>query len=137
MEKVLGFGGLFFRARDPKALAKWYEDHLGITRTPPDYEHAYWVQERGPTVFEPFARDTSYFGAPQYSFMLNFRVADLPAMVRQLRAAGVSVEVDEQVYPNGVFARLQDPDGNPIAIWQPKGHELELPPARRESMEAI
>jgi glyoxylase I family protein len=133
MEKVLGFGGFFFRARDPQLLAKWYEDHLGITRTAPDYEHAYWVQERGPTVFEPFKQDTTYFGGSQYSFMLNFRVTNLPAMVQQLRTAGISVEVDEQVYPNGVFARLQDPEGNPIAIWQPKGNELALPPTPREA----
>jgi uncharacterized protein (DUF885 family) len=107
MEKVLGFGGFFFRAGDPKTLAKWYEDHLGITRTPPDYEHACWVQERGPTVFEPFAKDTSYFGAPQHSFMLNFRVADLPAMVRQLRAAGVSVEVDGQNHRSEVAVNVE------------------------------
>jgi catechol-2,3-dioxygenase len=129
MEKVLGFGGFFFRARDPATLARWYEDNLGIDRTPPDYEHAYWVPDRGPLVFEPFKNDTDYFGERKYSFMLNFRVKDLNAMVTQLRSAGIEVDVDEQVYPNGIFARLQDPEGNPIAIWQPKGNELSLPKA--------
>jgi glyoxylase I family protein len=62
MEKVLGFGGFFFRARDPEALAKWYNDLLGVRQTAPDYGHAYWIQERGPTVFEPFPEDTDYFG---------------------------------------------------------------------------
>jgi predicted enzyme related to lactoylglutathione lyase len=127
MQKVLGFGGFFFRARDPKSLALWYETHLGVTRTPADYEHAYWIQERGPTVFEPFVMDTTFFGDSRYSFMLNFRVADLTAMIAQLRAAGVAVEIDPKLYPNGSFARLQDPEGNPIAIWQPRGHEDSLP----------
>jgi predicted enzyme related to lactoylglutathione lyase len=136
MEKVLGFGGFFFRARDPKGLARWYETHLGIRQTPPDYEHAYWVQERGPTVFEPFEQDTDYFGDMKHSFMLNFRVRDLLAMVKQLQDAGIEVEVDSQVYPNGVFARLRDPEGNPIAIWQPKGDELSLPISSRSQSAA-
>jgi glyoxylase I family protein len=127
MEKVLGFGGFFFRAKDPKALAHWYQEALGVDRTPPDYGHAYWVQERGPTVFEPFAEATDYFGEHKYQFMLNFRVNDLGAMIAQLEGLGVKVERDAGVYPNGIFARLQDPEGNPIAIWQPNGNELELP----------
>jgi catechol 2,3-dioxygenase-like lactoylglutathione lyase family enzyme len=67
------------------------------------------------------------FGSKKRSFMLNFRVRDLPAMVKQLQDAGIGVELDSHVYPNGVFARFRDPDGNPIAIWQPKGDELSLP----------
>ena len=129
MEKVLGFGGFFFRAQNPRALAQWYETQLGITQTPPDYEHTYWIQECGPTVFQPFAADTTYFGALQHSFMLNFRVSNLDAMIQQLEAANISVERDEQIYPNGSFARLRDPEGNPVTIWQPKGDELTLPPA--------
>jgi glyoxylase I family protein len=127
MEKVLGIGGFFFRARDPKALAEWYARHLGVDRTPPDYGHAYWVQQTGPTVFEPFAEDTTYFGEPSHRWMLNFRVRDLAAMVAQLRARGILVEVDATEYPNGLFARLKDPEGNPIAIWQPRGGETALP----------
>jgi predicted enzyme related to lactoylglutathione lyase len=51
--------------------------------------------------------------------MVNFRVRDLDAMVRQLRAGDIAVEVDPEQYPNGRFARLADPDGNPIQLWQP------------------
>jgi predicted enzyme related to lactoylglutathione lyase len=127
MEKVLGLGGFFFRSNDPAALAQWYETALGVDRTPPDYEHAYWIQERGPTVFEPFAQTTDYFGPSRYQFMLNFRVRSLDAMIAQLEALGVAVERDAQVYPNGRFARFRDPEGNPVAIWEPRGHELELP----------
>ena len=127
MQKVLGFGGFFFRSQDPKALAQWYHDVLGVRRTPSDYAHAYWVQERGPTVFQPFPHTTEYFGNPANAFMLNFRVPSLAAMITQLEAAGVEVEVDPQEHPNGIFARFQDPEGNPVAIWQPKGDELSLP----------
>jgi len=126
-ERVLGFGGFFFRAKNPKLLARWYSEHLGVDETPPDYNHAYWVQQLGPTVFQPFAQDTEYFGDQKYCFMLNFRVASLTAMVAQLQSAGIAVKIDPVEHPNGVFARLQDPEGNPIAIWQPKGNELALP----------
>lgn len=120
MEKVTGIGGIFFRAKDPAALGQWYEDHLGVKRTPQDYNTPPWMQEAGATVFAPFDHDTDYFGNKNQQWMINFRVRDLAAMVRQLRAAGVAVEVDEETYPNGLFARLEDPEGNPIQLWEPQ-----------------
>jgi predicted enzyme related to lactoylglutathione lyase len=119
-EKVLGIGGFFFRAADPKVLAKWYEDHLGVRQTPASYEQEPWRQEEGMTVFAPFPASTKYFGDPAKSWMINFRVRSLDAMVAQLRAAGIKVDVDAEVYPNGRFARLTDPEGNPIQLWEPK-----------------
>jgi predicted enzyme related to lactoylglutathione lyase len=119
-EKVLGIGGLFFRARDPAALARWYERYLGIALTPTSYDQRPWRQEAGPTVFAPFPDTTSYFGARDRAWMVNFRVRDLAAMVEQLRAGGITVTVDPAVYPNGRFARLEDPEGNPIELWEPK-----------------
>src|SRR5258708_37816681 len=62
MEKVTGIGGLFFRARDPKALARWYQQHLGISLTPLSYEDSVWQQEAGPTVFAPVDEPNAYFG---------------------------------------------------------------------------
>jgi len=121
MEKVTGIGGLFFRARDPAALAQWYQTHLGVPLTPSDYEGEPWQQQGGPTVFEPFPMNTQYFGTPERMWMVNFRVADLDAMVNQLRVAGVEVTVDPDTYPNGRFARLQDSEGNPIELWQLQG----------------
>ena len=119
MEKVAGIGGLFFRAHDPKALGKWYEQHLGITITPTSEGAAVWQQEAGPTVFNPFPETTKYFGDPNKAWMVNFRVHDMDKMVAQLRAAGVEVK-DPETYPNvGRFARLHDPEGNPIELWQP------------------
>jgi glyoxylase I family protein len=123
MERVHGIGGLFFRAREPKTLAAWYSTHLGVGITPLDYDHPSWQQEAGPTAFEPFPSDTTYFGRREQAWMVNFRVRDLAAMVKQLQTAGIAVEVVAEEYPNGLFARLQDPEGNPIELWQPAGRD--------------
>lgn len=118
-QKVLGIGGLFFRSRDPKALAAWYQQHLGIDPIPSDYGHKPWRQEAGPTAFAPFGEKSGYIGDASHQWMINFRVADLDAMAAQLRAEGIEVTIDPQTYPNGRFARLQDPEGNHIELWQP------------------
>ena len=119
MEKVAGIGGLFFRAHDPKALGKWYLEHLGIALTPTREGETVWQQEAGPTSFSPFPETTKYFGDPNKAWMVNFRVHDLDKMVAQLRAAGIEVK-DPESYPGiGRFTRLHDPDGNPIELWQP------------------
>jgi len=122
-ERVLGIGGLFFRSGDPKRLADWYQTHLGIDPTPSDYNQPVWQQAAGPTVFAPFPKDTDYFGRAEQAWMVNFRVRDLNAMVAQLRAADIPVKLDSEVYPNGRFARLHDPDGNPIELWEPAGRD--------------
>ncbi len=123
MEKVVGIGGLFFRARDPVALARWYQEHLGVTLTPSTYDELPWLQEAGPTTFSPFPEASDYFGDSKQVWMVNFRVRDLDAMTAQLRAAGVAIDVDPQHYHNGRFARLHDPEGNPIELWQPAGRD--------------
>ena len=119
MEKVTGIGGFFFRVKDPKALGLWYEQHLGILPIPTSYGETGWQQEAGPTAFAPFPETSKYFGDAQKVWMLNFRVRDLDKMAAQLEAAGIAVKIDPQSYPNGRFARLHDPEGNPIELWQP------------------
>lgn len=120
-EKVTGIGGLFFRAHDPKSLAQWYAQHLGITMTPESYGEPGWQQEAGPTIFAPFPEKTGYFGDASKAWMVNFRVRHLDRLVAQLTAAGIEVKVDPQAYPNGRFARTHDPEGNPIELWEPSG----------------
>lgn len=127
MEKVLGIGGFFFRARDPQSLASWYEEKLGIKLPPAGYDERSWEQRQGPTVFAPFPADSDYFGRTEQQWMLNFRVRELDPMVRQLEAAGIAVEVDPEHYPNGRFARLADPEGNPIQLWQAEGADEDEP----------
>ena len=117
---VLGFGGYFRRARDPAALKAWYLHHLGIGPAMPD-QHA-WNTTAGPVVFEPFAQDSRYF-APDMPVMINFRVSDIDALIRDLRAAEIAVETRaEWDHPDyGRFARIHDPEGNPIELWQEPG----------------
>lgn len=113
MAKALGIGGVFFRAQDTKALAAWYETHLGIP--------GFWDQQAGLTVFAPFKANTDYFPASQQT-MLNFRVDDLDGLIAQLNAAGIPVETrpDEwDTVQTGRFGRLIDPEGNHIELWQP------------------
>ncbi|WP_244596048.1 VOC family protein [Pseudidiomarina aestuarii] len=118
-ERVEGIGGFFFKSENPAQLAAWYEEHLGVKQTPTTYEEEPWQQTAGPTVYGVFNQKTKYFGADDQQWMINFRVRDLDAMVAQLRAADIEVEVESEVYPNGRFARLADPEGNPIQLWEP------------------
>ena len=118
MEKVLGFGGLFIRSRDPGALAAWYDQHLGILPVPTSAEGQVWMQQTGPTVFSPFKADTDYFAADK-QFMMNFRVANLDAMLDQLRGAGIEISQEMDMEGIGRFARIHDPEGNPIELWEP------------------
>jgi glyoxylase I family protein len=120
LEKVTGIGGFFFRAKNPKALALWYQQHLGILTIPTSDGETAWQQEAGSTAFTPFPETSKYFGDASKVWMLNFRVRDLEKMAAQLQAAGIEVKVDPESYPYGRFARLHDPEGNPIELWQPK-----------------
>ena len=117
-EKVDGIGGFFFRAQDPKKLALWYKDELGITTVPTSYGDKPWQQTAGATAFMPFRQSSTYFDVSK-PFELNFRVSDLDKLVAQLRADGIDVKVDPATYPNGRFAHLADPEDNPIELWQP------------------
>lgn len=113
MAQAVGIGGVFFRAADTEALARWYETHLGVPTM--------WAQEAGPTVYAPFRQETTYF-APDKQWMINFRVDDLDDLIARFEAAGIAVETrpDEWDTPEtGRFARIHDPEGNPIELWQP------------------
>ncbi len=112
---VTGIGGFFFRARDPDSLRAWYATHLGVGAGP----YGQWDTAAGPCVFQPFQADTDYFPADR-GWMLNLRVDALDEMITQLRAAGVAVETRPEGDMPGVgrFARIHDPEGNPIELWQ-------------------
>jgi glyoxylase I family protein len=118
-ERVTGIGGVFFRSRDPKKLGEWYQLNLGIDPVPTASGQTVWQQDAGPTVFSPFPMDTDYFGSKQQAWMLNFRVRNMDAMVAQLRNSGIEVKVDPENSPIGRFARLHDPEGNPIELREP------------------
>lgn len=113
---ITGIGGFFFRSGDPDGLGQWYRQHFGIPGG-----GAPWQQQGGPTVFAPFRQDSDYFPADK-SWMLNLRCADLAAQIAQLAAAGIAVETRPEWDGEwGKFARLYDPEGNPVELWQPPG----------------
>ena len=114
---VTGIGGVFFRAKDPEALNAWYDQHLGVATQ----GYTPWEQGAGPTVFQPFKHDTDYFPADR-QWMMNFRVSDLDGMMARLTAAGIEVITKPEWTMPGVgrFARIHDPEGNPIELWEPE-----------------
>lgn len=122
MERVNGIGGYFLRAAEPEAMTAWYRDVLGV-----DFgDHGLWQQSAGPTVIGLFEADTDYFGTrpegqDRQQTMLNFRVADLDAMIAQLRVAGAEVD-DESQQMDGIgrFGWVTDPEGNRIELWEPE-----------------
>ena len=116
MERVEGIGGYFVRAADPAALGSWYRECLGLDAD----DNGIWHQGIGMTVFATFESDTEYFGARTQQTMINFRVADLDAMLAQLRGRGADVSEETQEMEGvGRFGWVTDPEGNRIELWQP------------------
>jgi predicted enzyme related to lactoylglutathione lyase len=122
---VTGIGGLFFRARDPKALKAWYKENLGIgagcnadgSTTADDW---YWRVAAGPTVFEPFKETTDYFAADK-QFMINLRVSGIDELLAKLRANNIPIETRAEwdSPETGRFARIHDPEGTALELWEP------------------
>jgi predicted enzyme related to lactoylglutathione lyase len=124
MARVLGIGGVFFKSKDPKALGEWYRTHLGLNVEEWGGVSFPWVTPDNPTgtgatLWNPFKEDTKYFAPSTASFMINFRVHDLHALLAALRAEGCDVDakVDESDF--GKFGWVQDPEGNRVELWQP------------------
>jgi predicted enzyme related to lactoylglutathione lyase len=118
-------GGLFFRAQDPDALSAWYREYLDIgagCNATGDGEINEWVWKTlgGPMVFAPFKADTDYFAADK-AFMINLRVSEIDSLLEKLRSAGIEVTTKaEWDDPSiGRFARIHDPEGNAIELWEP------------------
>ena len=121
---VIGMGGYFFRAKDPAKLKEWYREHLGVgggMGQDPVTGHSnewVWFQQGGPTVFEPFTAETDYF-PPEKSAMINLRVSDIDGLLASLREAGIEITQEQEMEGVGRFARVHDPEGNPIELWEP------------------
>ena len=124
MERVTGIGGIFFKAKDPKALGQWYQTHLGLPVEAWGGAVLPWQTPSNPTgagmtIWTPFAEDATHLGGPSARFMVNFRVKDLVALVATLRAEGCAVDDKVEDSEFGKFGWVTDPEGNRVELWQP------------------
>ena len=123
MARVTGIGGVFLRSRDPKALAKWYAENLGVLLADFNGAAFSWGDEvpagTGMTAWSAFPVDTSYFGEGAQAVMINYRVDDLDEMLAKLALAGVWIDPKREEYVYGRFAWIKDCDGNRLELWQP------------------
>ena len=121
MKRVTGIGGIFFKARDPQALGAWYRTHLGLDVSEWGGTVFRWADDSatGTTLWSAFKHDTDYFAPSTAPFMVNFRVADLHALLAALREEGCDVvdKVEESEY--GRFGWVIDPEGNKLELWEP------------------
>ena len=120
MAKITGVGGIFFKSPDPKKLADWYRDVLGLDIQSYGASLLSYDAEGHPpfVVWTPFAADTTYYEPSTREFMVNFAVDDLDAFLAQIEAKAVAV-LGRQDYDYGRFAWILDPDGTKIELWQP------------------
>jgi predicted enzyme related to lactoylglutathione lyase len=124
MQKVTGIGGVFFKAQNPQQLMEWYDQHLGLT-----FNHGFvefkWVADQddkttASTTLSIFKETSNHFDPSEKPFMINFRVADLKALLSELKEKGVTIIGEMEEYDFGSFGRIMDPEGNKIELWEPK-----------------
>src|SRR5688572_30783411 len=127
MKRVIGIGGVFFKAQNPETLRAWYQKNLGIDSekwgatfnwdSPEIKAH----NKEFSTAWNPFPEDTTYYAPSTKQFMINYVVADLAELVKALKTEGVEMvgEMVEEDY--GKFAWIMDPEGNKIELWEPAG----------------
>jgi len=126
-KRVTGLGGVFFRARDPEAIKRWYKEHLHIDSG----EHGalfLWREDENPdkkgaTAWGPFPEDTDYFDPAKKEYMFNYRVENLEELLRELKNEGVEVVGKMEEYSYGKFGWIMDPEGNKIELWEPLDEE--------------
>lgn len=118
MAKAVGMGGVFLKAKDPRALTAWYAEHFGIAKADPTSVIFDGPESTGMTVFAHFPEDTKYFGDGPQQSMINLRVDDLDALLNQLAAAGVRIDPKREDMDYGRFAWIWDPEGNRVELWE-------------------
>jgi predicted enzyme related to lactoylglutathione lyase len=123
MEKVTGIGGIFFKSKDPKKMREWYNTHLGLDAKDYgatfDWREAADPTKEGSTTWSPFAETTKYFEPSAKDFMINYRVADIEALVAELKKEGVTIVDEIEASDYGKFVHIIDLEGNKIELWEP------------------
>jgi len=124
MKKVTGIGGIFFKSKNPEAIKEWYHKNLGLVinayGSPFEFRNAKNPDEINYLQWTPFKEDTTYFNPSKKEFMINYRVADLEKLVKELKNDGVTILDDIKIFDYGKFIHILDPEGNKIELWEPK-----------------
>jgi predicted enzyme related to lactoylglutathione lyase len=116
MASITGFGGVFLRAKDPKALYSWYEQHLGVVKSDGAFRFPA-PKQSSPVIFSLFREEDAYF-PPAQKAMLNLQVDDLDGLLDSLITAGVTVDPKRESYDFGKFGWVTDPEGNRVELWE-------------------
>lgn len=124
MGKIIGLGGLFIKAKDPKALATWYQDNLGIDFKGNTYADMPFKDENGnaslgSNVFSFFKEDSGYFKPSPKEVMINLRVQEFESFVQEIKNKGIEMIGEPMIKEYGKFAWIMDPEGNKIELWEP------------------
>ena len=123
MKKVTGIGGIFFKCKDAAKMNEWYKTHLGFDTTEYgtnfQWKDAEAPSKNGSTQWSPFSETTKYFEPSTKDFMINYRVADLEALLAELRKEGVTIVDEMETFDYGKFVHIMDPEGNKIELWEP------------------
>lgn len=123
LKRVTGIGGIFFKCKDPKAVRAWYQTHLGLNTnqygTVFEWRQADDSTKKGFSQWSPFGEKTKYFEPSTKDFMINYRVANLTALVEELKREGVTVTDTIETFDYGKFVHIMDIEGNKIELWEP------------------
>jgi predicted enzyme related to lactoylglutathione lyase len=123
LKRVTGIGGIFFKCKQPKELREWYRMHLGLEVN--SYGSVFeWYQgadstQKGFTQWSPFNEKTKYFEPSTKEFMINYRVANLEALIPELKKEGVTFTDTMETFDYGKFVHIMDPEGNKLELWEP------------------
>lgn len=122
-KKVTGIGGIFFKCQDPEAMKSWYQQNLGLKTDQYgalfEFRLADQPEQKGYLQWSPFKDDTTYFQPSEKPFMVNYRVANIEALVEELRSAGVTICDEIESFEYGKFVHILDPEGNKLELWEP------------------
>ena len=122
MKRVTAIGGVFFKCNNPDAQKAWYEKHLGIAMDAYgasfEWRHIDDKERKGSTVWSPFKKETGYFGDASQQYMINYRVENLEALIKELKKEGVTIVDEMQSYEYGKFVHILDGEGNRVELWE-------------------
>jgi predicted enzyme related to lactoylglutathione lyase len=123
MKKVTGIGGVFFKTKDAEKMKDWYSKNLGLVTNEYgsvfEFRNSDNPEEKGYTVWSPFAENTEYFKPSEKEFMINYRVENIEELVVELKEAGVTVCDEIETFEYGKFVHILDPEHNKIELWEP------------------